>query len=59
MREDSQLEADVDYIVGRYTYITAPVWGRCKVSMSTVVRASRRFCSYIPRDQTLDNITVS
>lgn len=31
MRQDSQAEAEEDYIVGRYVYVTAPVWGRCKV----------------------------
>lgn len=24
-------ELDEDFIVGRYTYITAPLWGKCKV----------------------------
>jgi hypothetical protein len=28
---DEQPETDEDYIVGRYVYVTAPVWGRCKV----------------------------
>ncbi|KAK0118360.1 hypothetical protein ONS95_012648 [Cadophora gregata] len=31
MRVDSQVEPDEDHIVGRYVYIDAPVWGRCKV----------------------------
>jgi pimeloyl-ACP methyl ester carboxylesterase len=31
MKEDFQPETDEDFIVGRYVYITAPVWGRCKV----------------------------
>ncbi|KAK0279574.1 hypothetical protein LTR35_000331 [Friedmanniomyces endolithicus] len=29
--EDEQPEPDEDHIVGRYTYITSPVWGKCKV----------------------------
>lgn len=28
---DVDEEVDVDHIVGRYAYITAPVWGRCKI----------------------------
>ncbi|KAK3678305.1 hypothetical protein LTR78_001600 [Recurvomyces mirabilis] len=28
---DEEPEVDEDHIVGRYTYISAPVWGRCKV----------------------------
>jgi hypothetical protein len=31
MKEDVEPETDEDFIVGRYTYITAPLWGRCKV----------------------------
>lgn len=31
MPEDKQPEVDEDHIVGRYVYITAPIWGRCKV----------------------------
>ncbi|SMR51287.1 unnamed protein product [Zymoseptoria tritici ST99CH_1E4] len=29
--EDSQDEPVEDHIVGRYTYITSPLWGKCKV----------------------------
>jgi len=28
---DDQPEPEEDHIVGRYVYITSPVWGRCKV----------------------------
>lgn len=28
---DDDPEVDEDHIIGRYIYITAPVWGRCKV----------------------------
>jgi hypothetical protein len=31
MKEDVEPETDEDHIVGRYVYITTPVWGRCKV----------------------------
>lgn len=31
MPEDEEPEVDEDYIVGRYVYITARIWGRCKV----------------------------
>jgi hypothetical protein len=31
MEEDIEPETDEDHIVGRYVYITTPVWGRCKV----------------------------
>ncbi|KAE9363147.1 alpha/beta-hydrolase [Stipitochalara longipes BDJ] len=31
MKADTQPETDEDFIVGRYIYITAPIWGRCKV----------------------------
>ncbi|KAK0939351.1 hypothetical protein LTR29_009096 [Friedmanniomyces endolithicus] len=29
--EDDQPEPEEDHIIGRYTYITSPVWGKCKV----------------------------
>ncbi|KAK4918027.1 hypothetical protein LTR49_014165 [Elasticomyces elasticus] len=29
--EDDEPEVDEDHIIGRYTYITSPVWGKCKV----------------------------
>ncbi|KAI7544739.1 hypothetical protein KC331_g6623 [Hortaea werneckii] len=28
---DEEPDADIDHIVGRYVYITSPVWGKCKV----------------------------
>lgn len=31
MAEEVDDELDEDHIVGRYTYVTAPVWGKCKV----------------------------
>ncbi|KAE8441570.1 hypothetical protein EG329_004689 [Mollisiaceae sp. DMI_Dod_QoI] len=31
MPADEQPEMDEDHIVGRYVYITTPIWGRCKV----------------------------
>ncbi|KAL2061558.1 hypothetical protein VTL71DRAFT_6935 [Oculimacula yallundae] len=31
MKEDTQSETDEDHIVGRYVYINAPLWGKCKV----------------------------
>lgn len=31
MKADEQPETDEDFIVGRYVYVTAPIWGRCKV----------------------------
>lgn len=29
--EDEQEDTDEDHIVGRYVYVTVPLWGRCKV----------------------------
>lgn len=31
VKADEQPDVDEDYITGRYIYINAPVWGRCKV----------------------------
>lgn len=31
MKADEQPETDEDFIIGRYVYVTAPIWGRCKV----------------------------
>lgn len=31
MQEEEQAEAQYDYLTGKYTYLEAPVWGRCKV----------------------------
>lgn len=30
-------DEDEDFIVGRYTYITAPLWGKCKVGVLQVL----------------------
>lgn len=29
--EDKQDEPDEDCIVGRYVYVTSPLWGKCKI----------------------------
>ena len=29
--EDQQDELDEDCIVGRYVYVTSPLWGKCKI----------------------------
>lgn len=31
MAEEEQEDLEADHIVGRYTYVTAPLWGKCKV----------------------------
>ena len=31
MQEEPDDDPDEDHIVGRYIYVTAPVWGKCKV----------------------------
>jgi hypothetical protein len=31
MKEDGQAEPQEDYLTGKYTYLEAPVWGRCKI----------------------------
>lgn len=31
VKEDTQPEPERDYLTGRYVYLDAPVWGRCKV----------------------------
>ncbi|RYN48218.1 hypothetical protein AA0118_g11901 [Alternaria tenuissima] len=31
MKEDEQVEPERDFLTGKYTYLEAPVWGRCKV----------------------------
>ncbi|KAF2183028.1 alpha/beta-hydrolase [Zopfia rhizophila CBS 207.26] len=31
MKEDEQLEPQQDFLTGRYVYLNAPIWGRCKV----------------------------
>lgn len=31
MAEEEQEEIEVDHIVGRYIYVNAPLWGKCKV----------------------------
>lgn len=33
--EDEQAQPDEDHLVGRYVYLTAPIWGRCKVFYET------------------------
>ncbi len=31
MEADEQVETNEDHIVGRYVYVTAPIWGTCKI----------------------------
>ncbi|KAG9186382.1 hypothetical protein G6011_02938 [Alternaria panax] len=31
MKEDEQPEPERDFLTGKYTYLEAPVWGRCKI----------------------------
>jgi pimeloyl-ACP methyl ester carboxylesterase len=35
MKEDEQPEPDKDHLTGRYVYLDAPVWGRCKTFYET------------------------
>lgn len=59
LKADEQPETDEDHIVGRYVYITAPIWDAAKSSMSKAEKENRILCSVTLLAQTVVSTMVS